>query len=125
MNIPINIQSCFLRDYCAKNGFLYVLPQTELINAGSTYILTGLLREISKLPNLIGMTSIFMLPYHIEKRLEILQEIDKNNNLEWHFPLESTICKTSQLLELTAEHTFLEEMSRKSATDLYKAIRPE
>jgi len=115
MNIPINIQSCFLRDYCGKNGFTYVLPQTEIINSGCTHILESLLIKISTVHNTIGITSIFMLPYLNREKISTLQNIDRNDHLDWHFPLEATVCKSSQLLKLTDEHKWLEAASSNSA----------
>ena len=114
MNIPINIQSCFLRDYCAKRNFKYVLPQTELINNDSRWILKTLLGEISNHRSVIGMASIFMLPYYEPERIEALRVLDEADNLEWHFPLEAAICRTSELRILINEYLFLESLSRKT-----------
>jgi sporadic carbohydrate cluster protein (TIGR04323 family) len=122
MNIPINVQSCFLRDYCNKYNFTYVLPQTEIINSGSIYILKELVREISEKKSLIGVTSLFMLPYNDTERLKTIQTIDTNDNVEWHFPLESIICKTSKLLTLTETHHWFEALASKSAIPAYHTL---
>ena len=124
MNIPINVQSCFLRDYCAKRALKYVLPQTEIIDNDSRWILKGLLREISEQHNLIGMTSIFMLPYYEPQKICELRLLDINDNLEWHFPLEAIISPTSQLEYLIRDYASLESLSRRSTKEILLSFQP-
>jgi len=125
MNIPINIQSCFLRDYCDKNNLRYVLPQTEIINDGSIYILRELIIRLAGQENLIGMTSIFMLPHQNPEKIKVIQQLDVENNIEWHFPLETIVCETEHLLDITAEYAKLEFLSGKSGKAIYKEILSE
>ena len=69
LNIPIAVQSVYLRDYCTRNNYNYVLPKVEWCLPGvyiELYKLITSKKEIN-----IAMTSIRMLPTEV-KILELL-----------------------------------------------------
>ena len=108
MNIPINIQSCYLREYAQKKNLIYVLPQTEVIKKDCFFKLDSLINNKSKDKNLIGITSIFMLPYNDLVLLTKLLKQDKILNLEWHFPFESIICNSEKIPKILADFKEIE-----------------
>ena len=103
INIPINIQSCYLRDYAQKKDLIYVLPQTEVIKKDCYFILNSLISNNSHMNNLICMTSIFMLPYSNMIYLKKLLDQDKSQKLEWHFPFESIVCSSKGVIKILEE----------------------
>ena len=67
-NIPIAIQSSYLKDYCNRNKLKFSLPETELTTSGSYKILKKLLMQ----GNDIAMCSFFILPTDNKKKLNTL-----------------------------------------------------
>ena len=97
MAIPIAIQSAYIRDYCSKNGFIFSLPQTEIYYNNSYYILCSLLRQDINSKLRLALASILMLPISNNQILDKILDIRKQDNLEWHFPLENLILNSSEI----------------------------
>ena len=99
INIPIPVQSTYLRTYAEKMDLIYNLPQTEICFRQSYHILKTLIRHVelnNTEPN-IGMISILMLPI---REYEKLKEIIKlEQNIVWHFPLEGLVLKSNEVLD--------------------------
>ena len=72
--IPVPIQSLVLRDYCQRNGLVYVLPVNENIFPHSYLILEGMIRDLSAYQG-IAMCSIHMLPHRAERRRQIFDTV--------------------------------------------------
>ena len=95
-NIPIPVQSAFLRDYCIRNGYNFTIPTVEICVENSYYVLfrSLFLRRHYELD--IGLTSILMLP---SKDSHLLKEILQINPLvNWHFVLEGLVLRHDEIL---------------------------
>jgi sporadic carbohydrate cluster protein (TIGR04323 family) len=93
-NVPIAIQSCFLRDYASKNNLDFSLPVTEIVKEDCYYMFKK--KFIKKLFH-IGMTSIFMLPLNKDDLFKkTLKGIHKDS--VFHFVLENLKLKKKDLI---------------------------
>ena len=96
-NIPIAIQSAYLRDYALKNNFKFSLPVTEISRADSYAILSGLLEKKAGNFSDLAMVSIFMLPIFDIKKMNVLFQKPHLKNIKFHFPLESYSFSVNEL----------------------------
>jgi sporadic carbohydrate cluster protein (TIGR04323 family) len=95
-NIPIAIQSTYLRDYCKKKKLIFSLPVTELTKSDS-YVMFSSLVEERKIKN-FGLVSGFVLPiYDLKKLKKLFKKI--HNNSKFHLVLENKIFNKKQLLD--------------------------
>ena len=93
-NIPIAIQSNYLKDYAKNNNFEFSLPVTE-IKTKNVYIE---LKKITKKKSVnVAMVSIFILPIDDYKLLNLLMK-DVNKNTRFHFALEKLVLKNNEIL---------------------------
>lgn len=93
-NIPIAIQSCFLRDYASKNNLNFSLPVTEIVKENCYYMFQK--KFVKKIFH-IGMTSIFMLPLNNNDLFKkVLKDIHKQS--VFHFVLENLKLKKKSLI---------------------------
>lgn len=99
-NIPIAIQSNYLKDYAKNNHFEFSLPVTE-IKTKNIYIelkkITG-----KKLIN-IAMVSIFILPVEDFKLLKSIMS-GVNVNTKFHFALEKLVLNKSKIINWAYEY---------------------
>tara|TARA_B100001027_G_C16174097_1_gene288389 strand:+ start:234 stop:644 length:411 start_codon:yes stop_codon:yes gene_type:complete len=110
-NIPIAIQSTYLRDYAAKNNYKFSLPVTEISKLDSYSILRGLLeKKEEKLSNL-AMVSIFMLPVFDIKKINTLFNKKHLEGMKLHFPLESYLFTVDELINWAENSTPLINIS--------------
>ena len=74
--VPQHVQNLVIRDYCKKQGLLYLLSATEYAMANSHLILQQVLNQ---LPNLDGIVfySLFLLPEDTVERERVIQIILK------------------------------------------------
>lgn len=95
-NIPISIQSSYLKDYSRKNNFAFKLPVTEITKTNSYFMLSNLLKD-KKIKNL-GFVSGFVMPVYQLKRLKNLLK-KTSNELMFHFALENLVLNNKQLYD--------------------------
>ncbi len=97
LHIPVPVQALVMRDYCARNGFMYKLHVNENIFAHSYIVLEGVISELDMFEGLLA-TSIFMMPKREARRRDIYKRIlDKNASL--HFVLEDMVIRTPADIE--------------------------
>ena len=74
-NIPISIQSMYIKNYAENNGYQFVLPVTEISVKDNYYML----KKFSKKNTYnLAMTSIFILPiYDVLKCKTILKSFSE------------------------------------------------
>ena len=48
LHIPVPVQALVLRDYCARNGYLYKLHANENVFANSYMVLEGMVNELDR-----------------------------------------------------------------------------
>ena len=94
MNIPIAIQSLYMRDYCARNNYVFKLPIVEWC-IDNVYENLGFMLQQDNITD-IGMTSIFILPVRDPKLSFSLQDTAPKT---FHFPLESLIINSTELFQ--------------------------
>ena len=93
-NIPIAIQSSFLKDYCHRRELIFSLPETELTTSGSYKILKKMLKSNRD----ILMCSIFILPLDNEKQFNSIFCSFVKKKIKLHFALESISLSIKELL---------------------------
>ena len=96
-NIPIAIQSAYLREYCNSKSMQFSLPLTEIHFDNCYNMLESLVK--SKHTSELAIVSIFILPFD---RPKIFNNIFKNNNakkIKYHFLLESLILNHNEMID--------------------------
>jgi len=106
-NIPIAIQSCYLRDYASKKKMLFSLPVTEVVRNNSYSIFK---KNFKKKNISIAMTSIFILPIKNKKLFNTLMQ-DLHQNVNFHFVLENFIFNKKELIQWRREYLLLSKLS--------------
>ena len=71
---PQNVQNLFIRDFCNKKNFQYLLSATEYAMKSSSMVLAQAINDLKKIDG-IAAYSIFQLPSEKQKRIEYLQKI--------------------------------------------------
>ena len=87
INIPIPIQSVYLRDYAFRNNLIFSLPVTEVCFDSSYYALSNIFRSLSDGEN-FGAVSLLTLPLGNEGVFFDLLNLVSNKYVQFHFPLE-------------------------------------
>ena len=72
--VPQNVQNLFIRDFCNKKNFQYLLSATEYAMESSSMVLAQAINELKKTDGIVAY-SIFQLPRKKQKRIEYLQKI--------------------------------------------------
>ncbi|MDB3920287.1 hypothetical protein N9349_06030 [Candidatus Pelagibacter sp.] len=72
--VPQNVQNLFIRDFCNKKNFQYLLSATEYAMESSSMVLAQVINELKKTDGIVAY-SIFQLPRKKQKRIEYLQKI--------------------------------------------------
>ena len=102
-NIPIAIQSAYLRDYAKRNKFRFSLPNTEISKPDSFSILSGILSDKENSFKDLAMVSIFILPVFDRKKIFKLFNKRHLNEIKIHFALESYIFSVGDLFNWIEE----------------------
>jgi sporadic carbohydrate cluster protein (TIGR04323 family) len=107
-NIPIAIQSFYIRDYCIKKKLIFSLPITEISNE-NCYIMFK--KNFLKKKITLVMTSVFMLPI-INKKLfnDVISGINRLSEL--HFVLENLVLKKKDFCIWVKEYNLLSKFSK-------------
>ena len=72
--IPQNVQNLFIRDFCNKKNFQYLLSATEYAMESSSMVLDQTINDLKKIDGIVAY-SIFQLPFKKQKRIACLQKI--------------------------------------------------
>lgn len=72
--VPQNVQNLFIRDFCNKKNFQYLLSATEYAMENCSMVLAQAINDSKKIDGIIAY-SIFQLPSEKQKRIEYLQKI--------------------------------------------------
>jgi sporadic carbohydrate cluster protein (TIGR04323 family) len=102
MNIPLPIQSAYLRDYANRNGLQFSLPLTEICFHNSYHVLIKMLARHKEMNIHIGMSSILMLPHYDRNLLNFILNVRDNCFTKWYFPLEN-ICLNSEDIKVWSD----------------------
>ncbi len=106
-NIPIAIQSCYLRDYAKKNNLSFSLPITEIVKKKSYFMFK---KFFSKKKIDVILTSIFMLPLDDKKLLQKILK-DVHNDTIFHFALENLKLKKKAIFEWQKKYILINRLS--------------
>jgi sporadic carbohydrate cluster protein (TIGR04323 family) len=101
LHIPVPVQALVLRDYCARNGYLYKLHTNENVFANSYMVLEGMINELDRYEGLLA-TSMFMMPKRAERRRKIFDEV-LGQGASLHFVLEDVVIRKSSDIEPVEE----------------------
>ena len=72
--VPQNVQNLFIRDFCNKKNFQYLLSATEYAMESSSMVLAQAINDLKKIDGIVAY-SVFQLPSKKQKRIEYLQKI--------------------------------------------------
>jgi sporadic carbohydrate cluster protein (TIGR04323 family) len=97
LQIPVPVQALVLRDYCARNGYLYKLHANENVFPNSYLVLEGMINELDRYEGLLA-TSMFMMPKRAERRRRIYEAFLKQG-ASLHFVLEDMILRSTSDIE--------------------------
>tara|TARA_B100000795_G_C22714986_1_gene405100 strand:- start:134 stop:556 length:423 start_codon:yes stop_codon:yes gene_type:complete len=111
-NIPIAIQSSYLRDYASKNKMHFSLPVTEISKLNTFQMLSGILNDKKQKIKDLAFVSIFVLPLDDYKKLKEIFGRKAHKNINLHFTLESLILTPAELLEWQKENMPLIELTQ-------------
>ncbi len=111
LHIPVPVQALVLRDYCARNGYLYKLHANENVFPNSYMVLEGMIHDLDRYEGLLA-TSMFMMPKRSERRRRIYDSVlDQGASL--HFVLEDMIVRKlsdiEPIEEILSIHNLLPE----------------
>lgn len=109
LNIPISIQSAYLRDYAVKNELEFTLPTTEICFDNSYYSLSNILRAL-KNDEHFGAVSILVLPLNNSKKVRSIMDLIKHKSIKLHFPLEGFCGSSAEVLNWCEEFIFLRSL---------------
>jgi sporadic carbohydrate cluster protein (TIGR04323 family) len=101
LHIPVPIQALVLRDYCARNGYLYKLHANENIFPNSYLVLEGIINELDRYEGLLA-TSMFMMPERARRRRKIYDAF-LNQGASLHFVLEDVVVQNPSDIEPVEE----------------------
>jgi sporadic carbohydrate cluster protein (TIGR04323 family) len=109
LHIPVPVQALVLRDYCARNGYLYKLHANENVFPNSYVVLEGMINELDRYEGLLA-TSMFMMPKRAERRRKIYDAI-LGQGASLHFVLEDVVigksADTDAVEEILSIHNLL------------------
>ena len=98
LNIPIPIQTVYLRDYAQRNKFEFSLPVTEISSVGSYYSLSNVFNDMKEGGN-FGAISILVLPLFNKLMMSELFNLIKFDDVIFHFPLEGFVGDKNEILK--------------------------
>jgi sporadic carbohydrate cluster protein (TIGR04323 family) len=99
-NIPIAIQSSFIRDYANKNKLLFSLPSTEITKDNCYSIFINLITSKKLKIENIGVVSGYVFPIDNSKFLkDIFLNYNNNKKLKIHLALENMVLEPKDFLD--------------------------
>ena len=101
LHIPVPVQALVLRDYCARNGYLYKLHANENVFPNSYMVLEGMINELGRYEGLLA-TSMFMMPKRAERRRRIYDGI-LAQGASLHFVLEDVVIRKAADIDAVEE----------------------
>jgi len=72
--VPQNVQNLFIRDFCNKKNFQYLLSATEYAMESSSMVLDQTINDLKKIDGIVAY-SIFQLPVKKKKELNIFKKL--------------------------------------------------
>ena len=114
VNIPIPIQSAYLRDYATRNGLVFTLPTTEVCFEKSYYALGNLLRQLTNEDHFAAV-SILALPLEDPVIFDKLKKlVEGRGSITFHFPLEGFVGTIQKVMAWREDFLFMRRSSSKS-----------
>ena len=98
LNIPIPMQTTYLRDYAQRNKLDFSLPVTEICSKGSYYFLSNIFNEMNEGDN-FGAVSILVLPLFDKVLIMELMGLIKSEHTTFHFPLEGFVGNKEKIIK--------------------------
>jgi sporadic carbohydrate cluster protein (TIGR04323 family) len=106
INIPIPIQTTYLRDYAQRNKLAFSLPVAEIITGKSYYFLSNIFAEMKE-GDSFGAVSILILPLFEESLLMEILSLIKFEHINLHFPLEGFVGNKTEIKKWINEYKYL------------------
>lgn len=91
LNVPIPIQSAYLRDYAQRNDMAFRLPITEVCQGASYYCLSNIFRSLDNHANFAAV-SVLCLPLKDDRVYSgLMSLVSSKADVRFHFPLEGFV----------------------------------
>lgn len=90
LQIPLPMQSSYMRLYASKNNFNFILPNVEICFKESYYVLRCLIEKIPEGSHFCTST-IYFFPFSDKSIFNSIKNEIASKNLICHFPLENFI----------------------------------
>ena len=123
LRIPVTIQSMLIREYAARNKFLFKLSVGEYAFPGCFLQLEGLFPQLSDLEG-IGMCSMFMLPKNSEIRHRIYERCI-SAGAALHLIIEGIVIREIKDVERVEEILSFHRCFKDSLTTIASELLPE
>ena len=103
-NIPISIQSAYLRDYASRQGFRFSLPVTEIVTTNSYVMLRGIFSSEGDHLTDLAVVSGFVFPLSDRGTMTALfSEFITRQDVKFHLVLEAKVLIAKELLQWADE----------------------
>lgn len=109
-NIPIAIQSAFMRDYATRSGYKFSLPVTELTTSNSFVMLRRILAMKTDEPVHLTVCSGFVFPIDDLSLMSAVLRHANSPGLTFHLVLEAKVFTVHQLLHWAQEINHLRSL---------------
>ena len=76
LHIPVPVQALVLRDYCARNNYLYKLHANENVFPNSYMVLEGMINELDRYEGEHGKTAGSIMPVARDMLCELMGALD-------------------------------------------------
>ena len=109
-NIPIAIQTSFIKQYADKNNYKFSLPLAELTTSNSFFIFENYLNQNKN--SEIGIVTAFIFPLENKILMNKIFQRYKKSNIKIHAILESEVFSIEKFLHWSNEITELRSISK-------------
>ena len=120
-NIPIPLQTSYIKQYAEQNNYKFILPVAELARANSYHIIKDFLRSNNKFE--IGVVSIFVFPIENKALMNSIFKSYRKKRIKIHAILESKIFSTNEILPWSEEISELRSLSLKYDSKVLKQLK--
>jgi sporadic carbohydrate cluster protein (TIGR04323 family) len=121
--VPAPLQSLQLRDYAAKNNFIFTLPAGEYSFPGC-YLQLEMLVGMLKPGEGLAMCSMFMLPKKRERRQEIIGKII-SKKAELHLMLENIVVRSMSDTDRIEQIIYFHDLLKHCPRDIPRELLPK
>jgi|TARA_B100001778_G_C18301061_1_gene499836 sporadic carbohydrate cluster protein (TIGR04323 family) len=95
--VPQGVQNLYLREYCKRNNYNFILSSVEYCMEDSYIHLNNLISNIKKYEGILAY-SLFQLPSDPDRRRKLMLKVIKSKK-SFHFAIENIVVKNISSIE--------------------------